>query len=195
MENKIENKPMPKWLVYTLFILKFILSLALIFWTVYMTLQSDVGQDDDNAFLSSYKNIDDNYNKIIAENAKFNAKYNVKFVFNNEEIYGLTHEDVYLSQRVIQDRKTRKDIINVGDNKFSVYLQDKEGNTITKYKTEILVTKNTNHKEDVKLHFENEQSKTFVIGSKGYWNITGSIEVDGNKGYFYIKTNGKKHTK
>ena len=50
MENKIENKPMPKWLVYTLFILKFILSLALIFWTVYMTLQSDVGQDDDNAF-------------------------------------------------------------------------------------------------------------------------------------------------
>ncbi|MGB3751606.1 MAG: hypothetical protein WA945_08555 [Arcobacteraceae bacterium] len=195
MENKIEAKPMPKWLVYTLFILKFLLSLALIFWTVYMTLQSDVGQDDDNAFLSSYKNIDDNYNKIIQDNAKFNAKYNVKFVFNNEEIYGLTHEDVYLSQRVIKDRKTRKDIINVGENKFSIYIQDKNGNEITKNKAEILVTKNTNHKEDVKLYFENEQSKTFVIESKGYWNITGIVEVDGLKGYFYIKTNGKKHIK
>jgi len=195
MENKIEKKTMPKWLVYTLFILKFMLSLTLIVWTVYMTLQSDVGEDDDNAFLSSYKNIDDNYNKIIEENRQFNAKYNVKFIFNNEEIYGLSHSDVYLSQRIIQDREIRKDIINVGNNIFSVYVQDKDGNAVTKSKVEILVTKNTNHKEDVKLYFENEQSKTFVIKSKGYWNITGSVEVDGNKGYFYIKTNGKKHTK
>ena len=29
-----------------------------------MTLQSDVGKDDDNAFLSNYHNIDDNYNKL-----------------------------------------------------------------------------------------------------------------------------------
>jgi len=49
--NKEEKKPMPKWLIYTLFIGKFGLSLALIWWTVYMTLQSDVGKDDDNAFL------------------------------------------------------------------------------------------------------------------------------------------------
>jgi|GEM_PF-455658 len=195
MENKVENKPMAKWLIYTLFILKFLLSLALIYWTVYMTFQSDVGQDDDNAFLSSYHNIDDNYNKMINETHIFNTKYNVKLVFNNEVIYGLDHVDVYFSQRVIQKRKTRKDILNVGENNFSILIQDKDGNKITKSKAEILVTKNTNHIEDVKLHFNNEETKTFKIGSKGYWNITGTVEVDGLKGYFYIKTNGKKHTK
>lgn len=186
---------MPKWLVYTLFIGKFALSLLLIWWTIYMTLQSDVGQDDDNAFLSDYKHIDDNYNKIIEQNNEFTSKYNVKFVFNNEEIYGLTHQDVYLSQRVIQDRKIRKNMINVGDNKFSVFIQDKEGNKITENNIEILVTKNTTHAEDVTLIFKNEETKTFPIGSKGYWNITGTVETNGSKGYFYIKTNGKKHTK
>jgi len=195
VENNIEKKPMPKWLIYTLFILKFVLGLVLIWWTVYMTFQSDVGKDDDNAFLSDYHHIDDNYNKLIKQNNEFNSKYNVKFVFNNEEIYGLTHQDVYLSQRVIQERKIRKDIINVGKNKFSVYIQDKEGNKITNNKIEILVTKNTTHTEDVKLLFTNEETKTFEIFSKGYWNITGTVEVNGSKGYFYIKTNGKKHTK
>jgi len=195
MANKVGKKPMSKWLIYTLFILKFVLGLALIGWTVYMTFQSDVGLDDDNAFLSDYHKIDDNYNKNIKDTNEFNSKYNVKLVFNNEVIYGLDHEDVYFSQRVIQDRKIRKDIINVGENKFSVYIQDKNGNTITNNKIEILVTKNTTHTEDVKLHFVNENTKTFKIGSKGYWNITGSVETNGSKGYFYIKTNGKKHTK
>ncbi|MDC0933735.1 hypothetical protein OAR97_07775 [Arcobacteraceae bacterium] len=195
MESKQEKKPMPKWLIYTLFILKFVLGLALIWWTVYMTFQSDVGKDDDNAFLSDYHHIDDNYNKLMEQNNEFNSKYNVKFVFNDEVILGLTHQDVYLSQRVIQERKIRKDIINVGANKFSVYIQDKAGNIVTTNNIEILVTKNTTHTEDVKLHFVNEDTKTFTIKSKGYWNITGTVETNGSKGYFYIKTNGKKHTK
>ena len=195
MENKKETKPMPKWLIYTLFILKFVFGLVLIWWTIYMTFQSDVGQDDDNAFLSSYHDVDDNYNKLMKETNEFNSKYNVKFIFNKEEIYGLSHQDVYLSQRVIQERKTRKNIINVGKNIFSIYIQDKNGNAIKESKIEILVTKNTNHKEDVKLLFINEETKTFDIKSKGYWNITGTVEVNGSKGYFYIKTNGKKHTK
>jgi len=195
VENKKETKPMPKWLIYTLFILKFVFGLVLIWWTIYMTFQSDVGQDDDNAFLSSYHDVDDNYNKLMKETNEFNSKYNVKFIFNKEEIYGLSHQDVYLSQRVIQERKIRKDIINVGKNIFSIYIQDKNGNAIKESKIEILVTKNTNHKEDVKLLFINEETKTFDIKSKGYWNITGTVEVNGSKGYFYIKTNGKKHTK
>jgi len=190
-----EKKPMPKWLIYTLFILKFVSGLVLIWWTVYMTLQSDVGKDDDNAFLSTYHNIDDNYNKIVEQNHEFSSKYNIKFVFNNEEIYGLTHKDVYLSQRVIQERKIRKDIINVGENKFSIFIQDKNGHNIINNNMEILVTKNTTHDEDVKLFFNNEDTKIFEIGSKGYWNITGKIEVNGSIGYFYIKTNAKKHTK
>lgn len=191
MQNKTEPKYMPKWLIYLLFILKFLLGLALIFWTVYMTLQTDVGQDDDNAFLSSYQEMDDNYNKIIERNQQFNEKYNIKFVFNEEEIIGLSHEDVYLSQRVIQERKTRKDIIRVGNNTFTIYLQDKNGKSITNADVNILVTKNTSHTEDVHLEFTNEKSKSFTIQSKGYWNITGTVAAEGLKGYFYIKTNAK----
>lgn len=195
MENKKENKPMPKWLVYTLFILKFMLSIALIFWTVYMTLQSDVGKDDDNAFLSNQHDIDDNYNKIIEQNNEFNSKYNVKFVFNDEEIIGLSHSDIYLSQRVIKERKIRKNMLHIGKNSVKVYIQDKNANEIKGSKIDILVTKNTTHAEDVTLNLTNEISKEFEIQSFGYWNITGTVEVNGSKGSFYIKTNASSQTK
>lgn len=187
--DKQEKKPMGKTLIYTLFILKFALGLGLIYWTIYMTLQSDVGEDDDNAFLSTYHEVDSNFNKIMVENNNFEKKYNVKFVFNDESIIGLTHNDIFLSQRAIQARKIRKNIIKVGDNKFSVFVQDKNGNIVKDKKVEILVTKNTNHLEDVELNFNNEDSKEFKIKSKGYWNITGVIKVDGNEGRFYVKTN------
>lgn len=195
MENKKENKPMPKWLVYTLFILKFMLSIALIFWTVYMTLQSDVGKDDDNAFLSNQHDVDDNYNKIMEQNNEFNSKYNVKFVFNDEEIIGLSHSDIYLSQRVIKERKIRKNMLHIGKNSVKVYIQDKNANEIKESKVDILVTKNTTHAEDVTLNLTNEISKEFEIQSFGYWNITGTVEVNGSKGSFYIKTNASSQTK
>jgi len=195
VENKKENKPMPKWLVYTLFILKFMLSIALIFWTVYMTLQSDVGKDDDNAFLSNQHDVDDNYNKIMEQNNEFNSKYNVKFVFNDEEIIGLSHSDIYLSQRVIKERKIRKNMLHIGKNSVKVYIQDKNANKIKESKVDILVTKNTTHAEDVTLNLTNEISKEFEIQSFGYWNITGTVEVNGSIGSFYIKTNASSQTK
>ncbi|MEA2018704.1 MAG: hypothetical protein U9N59_09665 [Campylobacterota bacterium] len=188
-KNIEEKKPMPKWLIYGLFILKFIAGLVLIYWTIYMTMQSDVGEDDDNAFLSTYHNVDRDMNKLIIGNKVFASKYNIKFKFNDEEIIGLTYDDIYLSQRVIADRKIRKNILKVGENTFIVEIQDKNGNLIKNKNIEILVTKTTNHKEDVKLLYKNEDTKKFDIKSIGYWNITGTVEVDGSKGTFYIKTN------
>jgi len=193
MENKEINKPMPKWLIYTLFILKFFLGLALIWWTVYMTLQSDVGKDDDNAFLSTHKIMDNSYNKIIEQNNEFSSKYNVKFLFNTTEIIGLTHKDIYLSQRNIKERSLRKNMLNVGKNTVSIYIQDKSGKEIKTNNIEILVTKNTTHEEDVTLKFTNERTKTFTVQSLGYWNITGTVEVNGSKGSFYLKTNASKN--
>lgn len=193
MTNNKEKKPMPKWLLYGLFILKFILGLGLIYWTIYMTMQSDVGQDDDNAFLSTYHDVDRDFNKIIIANNNFSSLYNIKFKFNNEEIFGLTYDDVYLSQRAIQNRKSRKNILKVGKNSFTINVQDKNGDTIKNKKIDILVTKSTNHLEDVKLTFNSEDTKEFEIKSIGYWNITGTIDVDGIKGTFYIKTNATKN--
>jgi len=195
MDNQKEYKPMPKWLIYSLFILKFLLGLALIWWTVYMTLQSDVGKDNDNAFLSNYHNIDDNYNKIIDENNKFSTKYNVLFTINEEKIIGLTVNDIYLSQRMMKERKVRKNMLKVGKNNLSVIIQDKNGNIIKDKTVNILVTKNTTHEEDVNLEYINEDSKSFEITSKGYWNITGTVQTNGSKGSFYIKTNAASNTK
>lgn len=193
MKNNTEKKPMPKWLIYSLFLLKFVLGLGLIYWTIYMTMQSDVGADDDNAFLSTYHNVDRDFNQIITNNNLFESKYNLKFEINNETIVGLSYNDIYLSQRVIAERKIRKNILKVGDNIFTVKVQDKNGNEIKNKNINVLVTKTTNHLEDVKLEFSNDDIKKFKIKSKGYWNITGTVEVDGIKGTFYIKTNAKNH--
>jgi nitrogen fixation protein FixH len=194
MANKTK-KPMSKGLIYTLFILKFLLGLALIYWTIYMTLSSDVGEDEDKAFLSTYHEVDNNFNDILQENYDFEQKYNVKFQLNEHTIDGLTFKDVFLAQRAIQQRTIRKNIIKIGDNKFTVSVQDKNGNEVKNKNIQILVTKNTNHLEDVELQFNNENTKEFKIKSKGYWNITGTIEVDGNKGSFYIKTNASDNAK
>lgn len=183
---------MPKWLIYSLFILKFILGLALIYWTVYMTLQSDVGKDDDNAFLSDYHQVDKDFNKMVAQNNSFESKYNIKFVLNDEQIVGLSYDDVFLSQRVIKDRKIRKNILKIGKNSFTILVQDKDGNNIKDKKIDILVTKAVTHEYDVKLNFKNEDTKEFDITSIGYWNITGTVEVSNEKGHFFIKTNAKK---
>ncbi len=194
MGNNIkEKKPMPKWLIYGLFIFKFVIGLYLIYWTIYMTLQSDVGQDDDNAFLSTYHKVDDNFNAMATNNIIFEKDYNVKFKLNNETIIGLTYDDIFLSQRVIQDRKIRKNILKVGENIFTIYIQDKNGNIIKNKQIDILVTKSTNHTEDVALVFNNEDTQKFNIKSKGYWNITGTIKVDDKIGKFYIKTNANNN--
>lgn len=189
---KEDKRFMRKEFVYTLFVLKFLLGIGLIWWTISMTMSSDVGKDDDNAFLSNYHEVDKEYNNMIKQNNAFEEKYNVKFLLNDEEIIGLTYQDVFLSQRAIQKRKTRKDIVKIGQNKFSVLVQTKDGKTITKKNVEILLTKNTTHEYDVKLQYANEDTKEFLIDSIGYWNITGTITIGDDKGFFYLKTNAKK---
>jgi len=192
MMLKEDKKLMRKEYVYALFILKFFLGIGLIWWTISMTLTSDVGKDDDNAFLSNYHDVDRDFNNIAKQNIAFEKKYNIKFIFNSEEIIGLSYQDVFLSQRAIQLRKDRKDIVNIGQNKFTVLVQTKDGKVINNNDIEILLTKNTTHDYDVKLHYKNESTKEFKVDSIGYWNITGTINVNGDKGFFYIKTNAKK---
>ena len=58
-------------------------------------------------------------------------------------------------------------------------------------KVDILVTMPTNHLYDKKLEYKNTTEEIFEIAKKGYWNITGTIEVANNKGYFFIKTNAR----
>ena len=179
-----------KW-IYLKFSIIFFFTLGMIVWTIMETAKAGVGLDDDNAFLSDYHNVDRNFNIMVAQNNSFESKYNIKFLFNEEEIVGLSYDDVFLAQRVIQDRKIRKNMIKIGKNRFTVLIQDKNGNSISDKKVEILVTKAVTHKHDVKLAFS-EDTKEFPIDSIGYWNITGTVEVGKEKGHFFIKTNAKK---
>ncbi len=184
------SKPMSKPLLYGIFIIKFLLGLGLIIWTVMMTLSSDVGEDDDNAFLSTYHKVDDNFNQMSIDNTNFKNKYNVKLELNDKIIYGLDMQDVFLAQRVIKKRKNKKDILKVGENNFKYTIQTKDGTEVKNAKFTMLITMATNHKYDKNLEFKTD-TETFKLDKKGYWNITGTVEIDEDKGYFFIKTNAR----
>ena len=182
---------MSRPLLYTIFILKFLLGIGLIVWTVMMTLSSDVGQDDDNAFLSTYHKVDDNFNDMVISNFAFDDKYNLRFTLNNDELDGITLKDAFLGQRSIKERKIRRDILNIGKNTFKYKLTTKDGKEVLNAKLTMVVTMTTNHIHDKTLEFKNKYVETFDVQKKGYWNITGTIEVGTNKGYFFIKTNAR----
>jgi hypothetical protein len=156
-----------------------------------MTLQSDVGLDNDNAFLSTYHSVDDNYNNMVQSNEKLNFMYNIEFSFNDTIINGLTHKDVFLAQRAIKKRKNRKDILKKGQNVFKVLIKDKDGNIVNDVKINMLITMTTTHSYDKKLDFKNTNIETFNLDKIGFWNITGSIKIGDIEGSFFIKTNAK----
>jgi hypothetical protein len=182
---------MKRPVLYGIFILKFFFGLGLIIWTVMMTISSDVGQDDDNAFLSSYHDVDDNFNNMIISNIKFKNKYNLEFNINDTVVKGLMIDDIYLSQRVIKKRDIRKNLLKVGKNTFSYKITTKDNKIIKDVKVNILVTMTTNHTFDKKLNFKDKEIEIFTIDKQGYWNITGTIEIGKFKGYYFIKTNSK----
>ncbi len=62
---------MNKTLLYSIFILKFLFGLGLIAWTITITMSSDVGQDEDTSFLSSYHDVDRGFNDMIFSNNDF----------------------------------------------------------------------------------------------------------------------------
>jgi len=191
---KEDKRFMRKEYVYALFTLKFVASISLIYWTVATVLESDVGKDADDAFLTTYHKVDKNYNNMIISNQIFSNKYNIKFIFNNQAIQGISLKDIYLGQRSIQKRKKRKNMLKVGENKITILVEDKKGDVISNKIVDMMITKNNTHTQDVKLKYQNKDTKSFIIQSQGYWNIDGTVEVQGDKGFFYIKTNAKKES-
>ena len=182
---------MSKRTIYTLFIAKFVFSLSLIFWTIWMTLGAGVGQDTDLTFNSYYHDVDENFNQIITNNNKFSNKYAIEFKMNDFLIDSLTYEDIYLSQRVINDRKERKNILAVGENNFTLQIKDKNTNQpIKDFTAKITLTMPSTHAHNQDLTFGgNIQQKTIQIQNKSYWNVMGEINVGDDIGRFYLKTN------
>jgi len=185
------NKPMSKPVLYGIFIIKFFFGLGLIVWTVMMTLSSDVGKDNDNAFLGNYHTVDANYNNMVIDNLKIEKKYDIKLMLNDKIIDGLPYKDVFLAQRAIIKRKTGKNILKLGKNIFEVKILTKDGQVVKNTKTNMLITMATNHIFDIKLDFNSSNTHEFEVKQMGFYNITGTIEIDDLKGSFFIKTNAK----
>ena len=182
---------MTKTTTYTIFVLKFLFSLGLIFWTIKMTMSANVGQDEDNTFFSTYHKIDDNFNEISKQNDMFNIKYNTTIKINDKYFEGLSYKDIFLSQRIIKKRADRKNILNVNENTISIVITDKKTNKVIKtYKANVIFTTTVDHKDDLNIKLK-DGINNFNISKKSYWNIMGKVEVDNNIGHFYIKTNSK----
>ena len=182
---------MTKPVLYSIFVIKFLFGLSLIIWTIYKTFQANIENDIDNAFLSSYHNVDENYNKMVINNQRLNHKYNIKFKFNNHVVHGVTVKDVFLSQRAIFDRKIRKSILKPGVNNFKVDVLSNETNNKVSAKINMLVTMATTHDYDKHFEFQDGENYKFDLKQIGFWNITGTILIDDVEGYFFIKTDAK----
>jgi hypothetical protein len=181
---------MSKRTVYTLFIAKFVFSLAMIFWTIKMTLGAGVGTDDDTTFMSYYQNVDDNYNQLMAANQKFEEKYTVDITINDFSLDKLDVDDIYLSQRVIKKRELRKNILRVGENNIVIKVYDKITNDEIKgYTTDIIFTMASSHKHNQEIQLKNSEKSTVRLTQKTFWNIMGRINIQNQNGQFFIKTN------
>ena len=125
----------------------------MIIWTIMSAVKTPVHED--KTFLSTYHKIDTDYNDIVESNEKFNLKYDVKIIINGQ-IFGTEINDIFLSQRVLENKSKHKDLFQKGKNSLVVELSDKEGNkldSIIKFK----VTRATNSYSDIDM--DNEKTK------------------------------------
>ena len=172
-----------------LFIGIFSFTFGMIVWTVASAIKTPVHED--KSFLGNYQKIDAKYNEIVTSNEKFRRDYSVEIKLNNS-IFGLDINDIYLSQRVLEEKPTHKDFFYVGENSIDFKVTNKKTNIEEKTVVNFKVTKATNNNFDINMSNEssNESTFKFNLQNGGNWNITGTIEIsDGNKGYFYIKSN------
>ena len=179
------------WPLFFIGIFSFVFSM--IIWTIYSASQVPINKDE--TFLTSYHDLDTNYNKIILSNKVFENKYDLSIKINEKD-FGLVFKDMFLGQRVIEKKSNHKDIFKFGENKVLVTIVDKKTKEVIKNsEIKIRVSKPTNHEQTmdfVKKDFKNENGKEildFKLPLKGNWNITGQFIVGNDIGYFYIKSN------
>jgi len=176
---------------YALFLGEFVFTLILIVWTVIWASKADVYTDEENSFFQTYHELDFDYNKIVATNKFINKNYDIIIKINDYTQKGLDFDDIYLPKKIIENRKEKKDILNVGNNKFSITVKDKNGKSVD-FNLKLNISKPTTNKAHINLTLNNESKISFKIPEKSYWNIMGEILIENKyKGYFLIKTNAK----
>jgi len=180
------------WLAFFFFI--FGITFAMIIWTVKSAVNTPVYED--RSFMTSYQDVDENYNQMLISNAKFNAKYscNVKI---NSKIVAMELSDLLYGQRSLKKMSKNQKLLTLGKNKISLKILDKKtAKVITNAKIEFQITRAIEDMLDVDLNkfkFTNGIYFTFAnITKNGYWNIIGRVTIGDDTGYIYIKTSTQK---
>lgn len=179
------------WPLFFIGIFSFVFSM--IVWTIYSA--SKVPVHNDMSFLSTYHDIDRDYNKMAFSNVEFEKKYDFKISINDKE-FPLTYKDMFLAQRAIELKSNHKDLFKMGENNVKIFISNKDGEkTLNGLNIKLVVTVPTNDNYSINLTSDNFKLEdngylaSFKLPYKGNWNITGKFIIDNNTGYFYIKSN------
>jgi len=180
------------WLLF--FFAIFAFTFSMIIWTVMSASKVDINED--KSFASSYHIVDDKFNDMMRSSEKFKKLYDAKLIINSQE-KNLNIDDVFLSQRALENKSKNKNMLRVGQNSIEIILKDKSSSQpIADAKIELLITRATVNHDDIKItdfQYENGIYKANTnINIEGNWNITGYIKINDDKGYFYYKTKSVK---
>ncbi len=175
-----------------LFIGIFSFTFIMIVWTIYSAVQTPVHEDE--SFLKRYHELDKEFNDVVTSNAKFNSKYNFNIKINKKNL-PLIMNDIYLSQRVLEEKSKHKDIFINGKNIIQITVEDKNGLKQKDIKISLRISRPTNHHNTMdfinKDFVQNDSNYSLDVDLplKGNWNITGTFKIGSDIGYLYIKSN------
>lgn len=179
------------WPLFFIGIFSFVF--AMIIWTIMQATKVPVNKDE--TFMSSYHDVDENYNNIVSSNQEFEKKYDFILKVNEKE-FGLNFNDMFLAQRVIEKESKHKDIFLHGANKIYLNIKDKATNKIVEnFEIKLRISRPTSHDKTMdftKKDFILEESTHLLnveLPLKGNWNITGQVKIGSDIGYFYLKSN------
>ena len=180
------------WLLF--FFLIFGYTFSLIIWTIKSAVDTPVYED--RSFMAKYQDVDDNYNKMVIETAKFNARYDTKVIINQRTV-GMDFSDIRYGQRSLEKYSTNQEMLVVGNNALSIEIIDKASNTpVSDANISFQVTRPIKSDHDINLNKFVYNGKIYMtqpikIELKGYWNIIGKITIGESVGYLYVKTGTK----
>jgi hypothetical protein len=167
---------------------------SMIVWTVKSAVNTPVYED--KSFMSSYQDVDDNYNEMYLSNERFNHHYITKVTINDSTV-GMNFSDILYGQRSLEKKSTHQNMLQVGKNRLSILVKDKETQDVVKdANISFQLTRAIEDMYDINLNdfkFENDNYTSIgEITREGNWNIIGKIMIGEDTSYLYIKTNTKR---
>ncbi|MCP4971267.1 MAG: hypothetical protein GY932_11840 [Arcobacter sp.] len=174
-----------------LFIGIFSFTFIMIVWTVYSAIKTPVHEDE--SFLKKYHVMDDEFNNVVSSNTKFKERYNFNIKINDKSL-PLIINDVFLSQRVIEEKSNHKKIFINGNNNIDIVIKDKNGIIQENVDISFRISRPTNHNNTMDfttkdfIFMNDKYSIKIDLPLKGNWNVTATFKIGKEIGYLFIKS-------